>query len=205
MKVWSQFHPFVLLDVLGCPDPVVAHALLHASREFFERTRTWTVWQDTITTSAGTLDYDFELSQNTEIVKVLRATINSIDLAVMSENDLPSSWRTGANRMTGLVTSDRRTFSVVPARAAGMTIQTFCALKPGNNALGIEDVLFAQFAEEISTGAKARLLSTPKRDYSDIGAAMLYRDQFDQSCNSIARKMEKSFSRTPRRVIPNYF
>ena len=205
MKTWSQFYPFVEPDVLGCPAPVIDHALIHASREFFERTRAWTAYQDPVVTLANMLDYEFELDSGIEIVKVLRATINGLDLPIISENDLPSSWRTNASRLMGLVTSDRRNFSVVPARAAGLSIQTFCALKPGNNGTGIDDLQFAQYAEEISVGARARLLSSPKKDYSDIATAMRLTDEFDKNIASIARKMEKSFSRTPRRVTPHYF
>lgn len=205
MKAWQLFYPYVLPDVIGCPNPVVDHALVRAARDFFERTRAWTAWQDPVSTSVGTIDYEFELAPGVEIAKVLKATLNGADLSIIAENDLGSTWRTGATGLSGLVTADRRNFSLLPARAAGLQIFTFCALKPSNDATGIDDIQFSQYVEEIANGAKARLLASPKKEYSDINAAMMFQDQFDKSCGSIARKVEKSFSRTPRRVVAHYF
>ena len=205
MKAWELFYPYVLPDVIGCPNPVVDHALARAAREFFERTRAWTAWQDPVTTIAGTLDYPFALAIGVDLAKVLKATLGGVDLPIISDNDLGSTWRTGGAGLSGLVTTDRRNFSVVPARGVGLLIRTFCALKPSNDAAGIDDIQFSQYVEEIANGAKARLLASPKKEYSDISAAAIFQDQFNTSCASIARKVEKSFSRTPRRVVAHYF
>lgn len=205
MKLWAEFYDTLLPDVPGCNPAMANVALRHAAREFCERTKAWDELRGPQLTIDDTIQYDFDTSGGEEVVKLLGATLDGHDLDVRSINDMPGNWQTYPGCASGILTQDLRTFYVVPARAAGMAIRTRVALKPSNKATGVTDELFAQYVEDICLGARARLHQSIKKPYTDQGAAAACREAFEQRMAKVARAVEKSFSRVPRRVKAQFF
>lgn len=205
MKLWAEFYDTLLPDVPGCNTAMANVALRHAAREFCERTRAWDEWRGPQLTVATSIQYDFDISAGEEVVKLLGATLAGNDLDVRSVNDMPNNWRTYPGCTSGILTQDRRTFCVIPQRAAGLEIRTRVALKPSNKGTGVSGELFAHYLEDICVGAKARLHASIKKPYSDKETAAECRADFNLRMAKVARAVEKSFSRVPRRVIPNFF
>lgn len=205
MKLWAAFFDHLLPDVPGCQPPMAAIALRHAAQAFCERTRAWDVWLDPTTTVDGISGYDFEISNTQEVVKLLGATLNGQDLRVLSVNDLPDGWMDKDTGVRGIVTQDRRLFYVLPTPAADLTVKTRVALKPSNTGTGVSDELFAHYLDVICVGARARLHASMKKPYSSPALAESCKADFESLSAQIARKVEKSFSRTPRRTLPHFF
>lgn len=205
MKLWTEFYDTLLPDVPGCNPAMANIALRHAAREFCERTKAWDEWRGPQLTVATSIQYDFDIATTEEVVKLLGATLAGCDLKVLSVNDLPNNWQTYTGCTSGILTQDRRTFYVIPQREAGIEIRTRVALKPSNKGTGVSDELFAHYLEDICVGARARLHTSIKKPYTDKTTAAECRADFDQRMAKVARAVEKSFSRVPRRVIPNFF
>lgn len=205
MKLWAEFYDTLLPDVPGCNTAMANVALRHAAREFCERTRAWDEWRGPQLTVATSIQYDFDISAGEEVVKLLGATLAGNDLDVRSVNDMPNNWLTASGSLSGILTQDRRTFYVVPQREAGLEIKTRVALKPSNKGTGVSDELFAHYLDDICVGARARLHMSIKKPYSDAGMAGVCRSDFELRMAKVARAIEKSFSRVPRRVVPHFF
>ena len=205
MKLWTEFYDTLLPEVPGCNPAMADIALRHAAREFCERTRAWDEWRGPQLTVATSIQYDFDIGKSEEVVKLLGATLAGCDLEVLSVNDLPNNWQTYPGCTRGILTQDRRTFYVIPQREAGIEIRTRVALKPSNKGTGVSDELFAHYLDDICVGARARLHMSMKKPYSDAGMAGVCRSDFEQRMAKVARAVEKSFSRVPRRVKPNFF
>lgn len=205
MKLWSEFYDSLLPDVPGCNPAMANVALRHAAREFCDKTLAWNEIRGPQDTVAGSIEYDFDVGGSEEVVKLLGATLNGVPLKIRAQNDMPPNWQTAPGGLSGILTVDRRSFFVVPQRAAGLQIQTWIALKPSKKGAGVCDPLFGQYEEDICIGAKARLMMSIKKPYTDIASAAVHRADFDARMARAARAVEKSFSRTPRRVVAQYF
>ncbi|MFN5350883.1 MAG: hypothetical protein ACK5A0_15350 [Polaromonas sp.] len=206
MKIWSDFYDNLLPDVPDCNPAMADIALRHAAREFFEKTRVWDELRGPVVTTANTIEYTFTTDTAQEdVVKLLGGTLEDLPLNILSVNNLQSNWQTSISRISGLMTQDRKSFYLLPARTAGLNIKTRIALKPCLVATGIPDEFFNQFVEEICMGAKARLMLSPKKPYTDLSLGAANRQMFEDKIAETARKVEKSFSRTSRRVVAHYF
>lgn len=205
MKTWADLYPFVLPAAPEAPNPTVDHALRLAAQEFCERTRAWDVWLAPQNTVLDDQDYSFTTEAGQDVVKLLQATLAGDALPVLSVNDLPADWKANPGALRGMFTQDRKTFWILPPPAAGIAVATRVALKPSHDATGISDELFAHYAQDIATGAKAHLLAIPRQPFTDIVLAEQARQIFDSRCFSVARQVEKSFSRTPRRTVARFF
>lgn len=205
MKPWTEFYDTLLPDVPGCNPAMANIALRHAAREFCEKTLVWQEWRGPQSSSATSIEYSFDISTNEEVVKLLGATLDGIDLPVRAANDMPVNWMKDSGVPKSIVTKDRSMFYVVPKSTAGLLIETLVALKPSNKATGVTDEVFAHHLEVICTGAKARLMMSPKKPYTDMALAGQHAGMFSDHIYTVTRKVEKSFSRNPRRVSPMFF
>ncbi len=70
---------------------------------------------------------------------------------------------------------------------------------------GVEDFIHEQYAEVIASGAKARLMLSPKKPYTDGTLSAYHRGVFDSKCSEIAWQVAKSHGNTPRRTRSHYF
>lgn len=205
MKKWADFYDYLLPDVPGCPLAMADLQLRQAAREFCETTLAWVEWLDDVTTVADVLEYDFDLTPLQEVIQLQRATIDDKNLPVASERDIPPDWRVSASMDRCVFTLDKKAFYVVPAQSAGLLVATQCALKPSQTAAGVEDFIHEQYAEVIASGAKARLMLSPKKPYTDGTLAAYHRGVFDSKCSEIAWQVAKSHGNAPRRTRSHYF
>ena len=205
MKTWPEFYDHVLPDVPDCNPAMADIALRHAARQFCDGTLAWHEWRGPVNTVALITEYSFAVAATEEVVKLLGATLDDLPLTVQAFNDLPINWKVSPGVSGGNLTEDRRSYFVVPARAAGLKVKTWVALKPSNSATGVSDVIFAQYLEQIAMGAKSRLMMSPKKPYTDMNLGAVLAMNFKDAIADTAIKVAKSFSRNPRRVKPMFF
>ena len=150
MKLWSDFLRDVKPKAPGLPEPVVEWAIFRAAQDFCQYTRAWQVTLDPTTTVDGVLTYDMELGAN-ELVRIESATLAGNDYDV---------WRQGDKaRGTFVYTTDKSAICFNTPEAAGQALVLTCALKPGNKATGIADVIYDAYVRTIAKLAIADLKS----------------------------------------------
>lgn len=206
MRAWEDFLPDVLPEVLGCAQPVAAHALLRAAQEFFQKTRAWNVWLDPVTTVALVTAYDLELESRSELVRLEAATLNGKTIGLTRVQAVPADWRSNnASLPTCVFTTDSRTVQLVPAKAAGMLLAIQASLKPSNAAAGINDDLFDRYVETIAVGAKARLMAQPRQGYSNPELSGFHRARFDDAITTLKTSLWRGTAATRPRSTAHFF
>lgn len=188
MRAWRDFFPEVLPFIAdGIPDPMLERRVLRSAQRFCERTRAWRVTLEPISLLAGVTNYEMELPQQTELVRLEEGALLDgmpIDL-----------WRPG-DRARGryVSTVDRKTVELSCAPAAGQTLVLVATLKPGLGAAGIEDFLFDQYSEVIADGSVARI--------NDDGQKL---QAFEDRCSTIATELWRGSAATRPRARPHFF
>lgn len=204
-KLWAEFHSFVAPEVSGCPIPVIDHHLMLAAREFCQRTGAWREWVDEFTADGTTNRFDYDLGVQQELVKVAQALRNGTELGVRAGGSaLPPDWDDGDSTKSyaqdTLVHFDSAEFVVFPQPTAGDVFRLEIVFKPTLGSTGVGDLVFDSYCNEIATGAKARILKMPRRDWTDFALSAHHSTQFELA---IARAANKSTARTetgrPRR------
>lgn len=205
MKKWDSFYPDVLPSVMGCPDPVMNQALLRASQEFFRRTHVWTLWLDTIRT-AGLAEYDIPLENNTEMVKLQRATLQGRQIPITAPEALPADWQTSPSGLRSCIfTRDRKVLTLLPITSTAELLRIEASLQPSNSAIGISDEFFDLYVETIAYGAKARILRLPGTEFHNPQYAMDCEEMFKQAIGTISIQQYRAFSSAaPRQKIKTF-
>jgi len=186
MALWSAFFPDLLPATPGCPDPLLEKETRTAAIEFLRRTRAWVEWLDPATTLDGLVTYDFELPTGADVSRVERATLDGNGIEILSYRDAPHDWTLKELTDQGVITRDRKTFSLGTPVAAGRTIQVQVALIPSRASTGLPDDLFERYSNEIAAGALARLLLTSNTAFYKPDLAAVKKAEFDSAIASFA-------------------
>lgn len=182
MATWDLWFPDVVIHAMAAPDPLVRQALCRASREFFRKSRAWAEWLEANQTMAGTsVEYDFELPSQSELLTIERATLDGNPLGVDSFRQRASDWTQEVPGDKALVSRDLVSFYLAGEYAAGSTVQAFVTLIPTLTATGIPDHLANRHMEAIAEGAKAILLMTPDTAFYKPDLAGVARSMFESA------------------------
>ena len=209
----SDFLPYVLPHVPGCPEPVAEFQLRLAAIEFCERTR---CWRHTV---------QVEVSQNNRTASAPAfSTIHEFEAATFNGSPLiPTSWTeseptelTGQDAPTGMpkfITQiSPGLVSIMPLRAGTLRLSLF--LKPSNgNAFGIDPAdpfrdannvvpafMLAQHADALAQGALSRLHELPNEAFTNPQKADLCRMRFNRACDTAHAASLKGQQRAPLRT-----
>ena len=189
MKTLDQFYPYITTDVLGCPFPTVDQHMILAAREFCQRASIWMEWLGAFTASGTTNTYDFDLTNQQELVKVTRVLVNDDDdYEIKTRRDLPADWDTGDSDQLdkALVHIDNTQYALFPLPVSGDTVMIQAVFRPTITASSLPDVLFDRWLETLASGTKARLMAIPKMPWSDASLARYHINQFNASVNRAA-------------------
>jgi hypothetical protein len=201
VRTWDVFFPDVLPEVLGCPEPTVERALLHAAREFCVKSRCWRADLDRITTRADRADYDLSYPVGADAVEFIGATFNGheIDLDVMDGTSTEDR-RRGTAGSRRLLTWDQRTVTLIPTPAdAGGLIVITAILQPSDSATGLPDDIADRHKLAIATGALARLLAMPRAEWHNTTAAASKAEAFKDAIGDAKKRAWKAHTtRRPR-------
>lgn len=182
MAAWDFWFSRVKLHAPDAPDPLVTQALIDASREFFQRTRAWMEWLDPATSKAGaSVEYDFDLPSQTELVRIERATRNGNPLVVQSYRQKQRDWSRDQGDAQTLVSRDMLSFVLTGNFPVGDEIQVQVSLMPSLRAAGIPDYLATRYLIPIAEGAKAIVLMTPDVPYTRPDMAAVSMAKFEEA------------------------
>ena len=198
MKSWADFQEHYLFDVHGCTYAVAERAVRNAAREFCERTGVLRTSLDPVVTHGAISIYPFDAASQMEVVKVLSASLDGQELALL----LPDEAGSGAR---GLVVLNPAEFLLQPVPATGQKVLVTATLTPSLKATGIDDLVYARHAEAIAQGAKARLYDMAEQPFSNPERAAKARENFEEAVGKCARDASKGYSRAPQRTVPSFF
>lgn len=207
MTPLSAFLPYVLPHAYGCPDPVAEQAIRDACIEFCGRSNLIQA-VDVQSTLAGVADYAVSTPAQQNLSQVLAVTVGANQLRPVSISDVNhgAAMRAGVENVDAVVESARGTPGAyyqttptdtliylwpVPAVAEVNALAIRAAYVPTRAATDVEDVLFEDWANEIASGALARLLSMPAQVFTNPKFADAHEKRFGDavaSATSLGRR-----------------
>lgn len=199
MKTYDTFFPDVLLDVPGCPPEVAIRAIRNTVIEFCEKTLINQVTQDPISLRAGLTDYDLDAPAGYRVQKVMRAWYLGSELAPVAPDDIPSpdvynpniaGYTPSKSTISGYTQKDSESvsFMPIPNQDAPQSITMRVALVPLRDSTKFDDFLYEQWGEYIACGAKARLMLTPGKPYSNQNTAAYNQARFMSGLNEARQR-----------------
>jgi len=198
----DDFLPFVLPKVKNCPEGTATFEIRNAIIDLCRRGLIWRRHQDPVMTVADQTEYDYAPEVGQEVVKLLTATLNGLDIPVITPD--------GANALTSrgesspYINGGLLGFDLHPAQAAGLPIVTYCAVCPTLTATTVPDD-FSRFAEAIGWGAVARLQQTAGQDFYLPVSGKDYESRFDAAVAKASTAAAKGFSRAQPRAVASWF
>lgn len=181
---WSEYERYIAPSVSGCSMFIVRQAVADSAIELCQKSLIWRETLSPVTTVIGDSSYTLTLPSQTRSVLPINVQYNKSDVNFRSEEDedyLNEGWRNNDNgtpsacRMSkpDVLDFDIPSISVI---ANGIVVRM--AIKPTRASTGGDNLLFEDWAEVISNGAKGRLLSIPKKSWSDPKMADFFRKEF---------------------------
>jgi hypothetical protein len=200
MQAWENFYPYLLPLVPGCPYPTADLQLRLASQEWCDKTLCWRIWLGDVTTTTDENTYAFGFASGSELVQLLRSTLDGQEQDVLTADSIPANWQSDTSwcDRKGIFTTDGENFVLVPMPAADLVVSNEVALRPSNAATGVEDAIFSAYANEIATGAAARMHAMPGWSFSYPQSTA--RSEFNEAIASAASDVWHGYSRAPQRV-----
>lgn len=211
MKPFSDFVPYIGVDIDRAGDPVIEHACRNAAIEFFTKARVWIVDIAPVDVVAATAGYAL-ISPVAETTPVLPLELfhGVTKLVPKTREELAreyGNWK-DVDGMPRFFCADRpRQFILVPnptdALLAGITGQI--AITPTRSAEGVDDEMFEDHVESIVLGAKARLFRMKNRSWSDRNLANDNLALFNEEIAKARLRAAKAFSRARIRSPAHFF
>lgn len=203
----TRIYDDVLPELPGCPPPVALNAILNAAITFCEVTRAWRVDLTPISLLANTPTYAYAgMPSGTVVHEPLHCVFGTQRIEPKAPDDLRDQygddWRTRTGTPIYITGEDERTVRVVPYPTANLTdtLKLWVAIKPTVSATTIDTRIFEEYGTLIAYGAKAMLMASPKKTYTDKATAEKYDRLFNESCASIQRRAGRGFVRSRPRV-----
>lgn len=211
MATLSDFYPYVLPEIPGCPEITADVALRASLIEFCEKTLIVQRDHDPITVIANKTDYDLEPPTGQLVTKIMRAWYrdqkldplvpDNVDAATVYNSLFANASVTKADPRQFLQ-KDERTVTVYPfpkeTVANALTLRV--AYKPSRKATVFDDVLFEDYAEGIAHGAKYRLLGMANKPWTNGPAASTALTLFNAAVNVARSRATRGNSRGEVRI-----
>ncbi len=196
MKLWSEFYDLTVPDLPGCVNPMIDLSLRRAAIELCEGAEIWRKKLNPVLTQNGLSIYNFDIDGGQEVQTLKAATLNGNTLPVLRTDDAGQF---------GILCLNRREFILCPTPSSNrMGIVVDVVLKPSNTSIGVPDEIFAHYAETIASGAKARLMRSPKKPYTDFNLAVSYQMTFKSAIDEANSRVFMGYGPTRPRVRANF-
>lgn len=199
-KAWSYWFPDLMPHVAGCPAPVAVFELRRAAQELFGRSRAWQVNQAPIAIAALQVSVTVVPdSADLELVRLENAWLDGKSLDVKQPEEMDSSfasdWQTHTGQTTTIVQLTPGTLMLYPKPlAAAVTgLKLRLSVRPSDAAASIPDEMAVAYRDDITAGAKAKLMLYPNVPWSSPDMAVLASGQFNAGASKANLKAARSF------------
>lgn len=203
MQTWDYWMADVMTHARGAPDPLIRMYLVRSARRFFTRTFAWREWLEPSATRPGvSVEYDFDLPSQSQILRLERATLNGSPFSIQSFRDVPRDWTQPANAERSLVSRDLSAFTLTGDVPDGDALQVQVSLIPTLDATGLPDNLAALYMEGIAAGALVDILMI--KEYADPQNAMMFSGVFDAAVGRTRADAYRGNTQQTPRVRPHW-
>lgn len=199
-KALSVFTPELVLQLPGCPDPVVEYHLLRVARDFCTRTSCWRDTFPTITAQDDTLTYFLDTSESkTEMVRALSLTVNDVlQWAAMDPPEDQEQPQYPAERPPFSINSDGDQITLEEQPDGDIVVSG--SMRPSLAATTLPDLLLNEYLEAIRAGTLARLQVIPGKPWTNAQLGMFNAGEYQRLCNSAANRAATGNTRRPLRT-----
>lgn len=201
MKLWSDFYDSALPDLPGCPFVALNHALRQSAIAFCEQSLAWTYEHPDISVTVGEDEYAYNPPPETLVHAVTWAKFNETELDTRTKDMDMRIW--DWRNQTGVpqyVLNMPNSLKLVPTPDLEGTLHLIVALKPDSSAIGIDDVIFQEHREAIAHGAKARLMFSPRKPYTNSELAVLNMQMFNAKTMAAGMRAGRNYTLAPLRT-----
>jgi hypothetical protein len=217
--------PEVLPDVPGCSEPIAIRAIRNATRDLCRRSFLVKVPIVDQVVVAGEARVLISVPTGTELIHLREVSLDGYDVTHRSTDALDLSWRDEQARQIVFKDYHYRGFNPNPdgwsviemdrpslyhvemaddgarIRLVGIPRQSYTSLayklvlQPNRVAASFYTWVLDGYYETIAAGAIAELLSMPKKDWSDIAAAIPFRSRFNDGIADAMGDGARDFTR----------
>lgn len=184
----DQFLPLMLIELPGCPEPLIRQALLRAADEFCRRTHAWSELQEPIRLEPGVRDYELDVPSGATVSAVLSVHAGSTQLRPVNTTELQRlmpDWHTAQASSPAYynLVPERGVLSIfpTPSEHALGSIVVRAAYTPTLSATTLPDFLGQRYMDAITGGAKAILMAILNKPWSNPQLVPLHRGQLDNA------------------------
>ncbi len=194
MREAEDFFPFVRTHVPGAPDLLVEQQIVLAARDFCRRTR---MWRET-----SSFDVTGEAVQEALGVAGESAVFEVEAVWFDNRHLAPSEYaaRPPGEEPGPFVVTMQQPNSLLLRANQGGTFRLSYFLMPAPGATCLPDFLFDQHVEAIASGATARLLAMPGKEWSNPQFAAIYQATFEREADRNFRASQRGQQRAPTRM-----
>lgn len=187
---WSDFSPYVLPYVTGCPEPVLEQHIRLAAIEFFRRTLAYRQTLEPVAADGKSVVVDLEPPSQTQIIKIKSASVNGRAFTLVGR----SLGVELARHDTGdefVFSHDGRTLSVYPLQTTNTPVDVDVALAPSITSTALDDAMASSYMQDIAQGAIASIKLLPNQPFTDPAGAMPHQALFQTRISSMAAKLAR--------------
>lgn len=199
---WSDFSPYVLPYVTGCPEPVMEQHVKLAAIEFFRRTLSYRQVLDPVTTD-GTALVPLDAPMQTQIIKIKSVTVGDHDFPLVETSHGLELSRTHPGREFAF-TQDGRTLVVYPIQPAGIQVIAEAAVAPSVTSTTLDDAQAMQHMQDIAHGAVASIKRIPGQPFSDLAGSPVHQAMFEARVSTVAAKHSRGVMAAKMRSFPKF-
>lgn len=181
----TSWLPDVLPSLPGCPEPSVIRAIRDAAIEFCNRSLIWRHEMEPIPVVKGIGDYELDVPRDANIAGFIRVRhsdrVRPLELRTSDElDDMSPGWRTAYGTPQFFVQHGKYGILLdrLPAETKRNVLSATIALKPSSAATTLPDVLYTDWKDQITDGARERLMVDVNRQWSDPARAEQSRMNF---------------------------
>jgi len=199
----SDLLPDVLPDLPGCPNITALDALSKALIEFCERSRYWREWLADIAVTAGDASYTPTVPTDSRLVDILAAEFADVPIDPASPAELDEAlpgWRTDTGTVDYFTQPTADTLLLAKVPSASGTLKLEAALAPTLAATTFPDDIYQRFREAIACGAKARLMLSPGKPYTNPALHATHKAAFEDAIHDAEITAARGKTRMPLRT-----
>ena len=201
---WTDFGPYVLPYVPGCPEPVLEHHARLTAIDFCRRTLCDTRVLEPVLTS-GLDSVEIEPEASTKVVKVKSVSIDGRDFKVAPPSLANELVLTGRQEEF-CYTPDNRVLFINPVQQRGLSVVVKAALAPSLSADELSDSVAAEYMQDMVPGIISSIIRLPGQPFSaDLNAISLYTTAYTNRTSTVAAKIARGTAGAKMRNFVGFF
>ena len=194
---YSQWLPYVQVNVPDCPKALIVEAIRQKVIEFCQRSLFLRQELDGFYTVADDNEYDLSPPVDNNIAQLLMLKVNKRELEPKTQDDLEEiyqEWRDQSGEPKYFFLKNTYTAILVPKPMGVYPVRILVALKPTQAAQGVDESIFEEYKDAIKHGALAYLMLMAEKTWSNPNMSAFYQSEFDTSVIEAKLRAEKGYA-----------